>query len=62
MDCLFHSLKLEKGQSLVEFTLGFMLFLVIAWIPADFGLAFFSGQLAQTLPVKGRVSLRPIQI
>ena len=53
MDYLFHSLKLEKGQSLVEFTLGFMLFLVIAWIPADFGLAFFSGQLAQNASREG---------
>ena len=34
------------GQGLVEFTLMFMLFLVIAWIPADFGLAFYTGQLA----------------
>ena len=25
----------------------FLLFLVIAWIPADFGLAFFTAQLAQ---------------
>jgi Flp pilus assembly protein TadG len=34
------------GQSLVEFTLVFLLLLVIAWIPADFGLAFYTGQLA----------------
>jgi Flp pilus assembly protein TadG len=36
-----------SGQAVVEFTLVFMLFLVIAWIPADFGLAFYTGQLAQ---------------
>src|SRR6516225_12475795 len=36
-----------SGQAVVEFTLVFLLFLVIAWIPADFGLAFYSGQLAQ---------------
>jgi Flp pilus assembly protein TadG len=36
----------NKGQSLVEFTLVFMLLLVVAWIPADFGLAFYTGQLA----------------
>ena len=36
----------RKGQALVEFTLVFLLLLVVAWIPADFGLAFFSGQLA----------------
>src|SRR5262245_9947468 len=37
----------SSGQAVVEFTLVFVLFLVIAWIPADFGLAFFTGQLAQ---------------
>lgn len=36
----------STGQALVEFTLAFILFLVIAWIPADFGLAFYTGQLA----------------
>src|SRR5918995_4050035 len=36
----------ETGQALVEFTLTFMLVLIIAWIPADFGLAFYTGQLA----------------
>ena len=36
-----------SGQAVVEFTLVFLLFLVIAWIPADFGLAFFTAQLAQ---------------
>ena len=35
----------NKGQALVEFTLCFILLLVIAWIPADFGLAFFTNQL-----------------
>jgi Flp pilus assembly protein TadG len=34
------------GQGVVEFTLMFLLLLVIAWIPADFGLAFYTGQLA----------------
>ena len=37
----------SKGQAIVEFTLIFVLVLVIAWIPADFGLAFLTGQLAQ---------------
>jgi hypothetical protein len=37
----------SSGQAVVEFTLVFLLFLVIAWIPADFGLAFYAGQLAQ---------------
>jgi hypothetical protein len=36
-----------SGQAVVEFTLAFLLFLVVAWIPADFGLAFYTGQLAQ---------------
>jgi len=36
----------SKGQALVEFTLVFILFLIVAWIPADFGLAFYTGQLA----------------
>ena len=34
------------GQAVVEFTLVFVLLLVVAWIPADFGLAFYTGQLA----------------
>ncbi len=36
----------SSGQAVVEFTLVFILFLIIAWIPADFGLAFYTGQLA----------------
>lgn len=35
-----------RGQALVEVTLVFLLVLVIAWIPVDFGLAFYTGQLA----------------
>ena len=35
-----------RGQALVEFVLVFLLFLVVAWIPTDFGLAFYIGQLA----------------
>jgi Flp pilus assembly protein TadG len=34
------------GQALVEFTLVFLLLIIIAWIPADFGLAFYTAQLA----------------
>jgi Flp pilus assembly protein TadG len=40
-------IRKEDGQAVVEFTLIFILFLVIAWIPADFGLALYSGQIAQ---------------
>jgi len=31
----------------------FLLFLVVAWIPADFGLAFYTGQLAQNASREG---------
>jgi Flp pilus assembly protein TadG len=43
----------SKGQALVEFTLVFILLLVILWIPADFGLAFLTGQLAQSAAREG---------
>lgn len=43
---LLSSLVSNLGQGVVEFTLVFLLFLIIAWIPADFGLAFYTGQLA----------------
>jgi Flp pilus assembly protein TadG len=49
---LYSSLT-SKGQALVEFTLVFMLLLVILWIPADFGLAFLTGQLAQSAAREG---------
>jgi type IV secretory pathway TrbD component len=40
-------LSSQRGQALVEFTLVFLLLIVVAWIPADFGLAFYTGQIAQ---------------
>src|SRR5574341_1727168 len=43
----------SSGQAVVEFTLVFLLFVVIAWIPADFGLAFYTGQLAQNASREG---------
>jgi Flp pilus assembly protein TadG len=43
----------RSGQALVEFTLVFMLMLVVAWIPADFGLAFMTGQLASNASREG---------
>ncbi len=43
----------STGQALVEFTLIFLLLLVVAWIPADFGLAFYTGQLAQNASREG---------
>jgi len=41
------------GQAAVEFTLTFLLLIVIAWIPADFGLAFYSSQLAHNAAREG---------
>ena len=38
---------------MVEFTLTFVLLLAIAWIPADFGLAFFTGQQIQNAAREG---------
>jgi Flp pilus assembly protein TadG len=37
---------MERGQTALEFTLVFIVFTIIAFIPADFGLAFYTGQLA----------------
>jgi len=48
-----NGLNWASGQALVEFTFMFVLFLVIAWIPADFGLAFYSSQLAQNASREG---------
>jgi Flp pilus assembly protein TadG len=42
-----------SGQALVEFTLTFLLLLIVAWIPADFGLAFYTGQLAHNASREG---------
>lgn len=42
-----------RGQALVEFSLIFILLLVLAWVPADFGLAFYTGQLAQNAAREG---------
>lgn len=44
---------LASGQALVEFTLTFLLLLIVAWIPADFGLAFYTGQLAHNASREG---------
>jgi Flp pilus assembly protein TadG len=46
-------LSRSAGQAVVEFTLLFLLFLIIAWIPADFGLALYTGQLAQNAVREG---------
>lgn len=49
----FNKPATSKGQAVVEFTLVFVLFLAIIWIPADFGLAFVSSQLAQNAAREG---------
>lgn len=43
----------QSGQAIIEFTLVFVIFLVISFIPADFGLALFTGQLAQNASREG---------
>ena len=43
----------SSGQAVVEFTLTFLILLIVAWIPADFGLAFYTGQLAQNAAREG---------
>src|SRR5437879_13104363 len=43
----------NRGQSLVEFTLVFIILVIVAWIPADFGLAFYTGQIAQNAVREG---------
>ena len=47
------SLTRSSGQAVVELTLVFLLLLVIGWIPADFGLGFYTGQLAQNASREG---------
>lgn len=47
------SLARSSGQAVVEFTLTFLILLMVAWIPADFGLAFYTGQLAQNAAREG---------
>lgn len=43
----------SEGQAIVEFIFAFILLIVIAWIPADFGLAFYTGQIAQNAAREG---------
>ena len=43
----------RKGQAMIEFTFTFLLLLIIAWIPADFGLAFFTGHQLQNSAREG---------
>ena len=43
----------SEGQAIVEFTIAVILFIVVAWIPADFGLAFYTSQIAQNAAREG---------
>lgn len=43
----------SKGQALVEFTLVFIILVILTWIPAEFGLAFYAGQVAQNASREG---------
>jgi len=47
------SLTRSSGQALVEFTFTFLILLIVAWIPADFGLALYTGQLAHNAAREG---------
>jgi Flp pilus assembly protein TadG len=47
------SLTRSSGQAVVEFTFTFLVLLIVAWIPADFGLAFYTGQIAQNAAREG---------
>jgi Flp pilus assembly protein TadG len=47
------SVARSNGQALVEFVLVFIILLIVSWIPADFGLAFMSGQLASNAAREG---------
>jgi len=49
----FNRLTQSSGQALVEFTFTFLILLIVAWIPADFGLAFYTGQIAQNAAREG---------
>jgi Flp pilus assembly protein TadG len=43
----------SRGQAMVEFTIIFILLIIVAWIPADFGLAFYTSQIAQNAAREG---------
>lgn len=45
--------RLNNGQAMVEFTIIFILLIIVAWIPADFGLAFYTSQIAQNAAREG---------
>ncbi len=46
-------MKNQKGQALVEFTLCFILLVIVAWIPADFGMMFYTSQIGTNAAREG---------
>ena len=46
-------LKNQKGQTLVEFTLCFILLVIVAWIPADFGMMFYTSHIGTNAAREG---------
>src|SRR5262245_19181178 len=50
---LISMLRCRSGQTVVELTLTFLLLLIVAWIPADFGLAFYTSQIAHNAAREG---------
>lgn len=47
------SRKSQKGQSIIEMTLMTPLLLIALYVPADFGIAFFMGNVVQTAAREG---------
>jgi hypothetical protein len=43
----------NRGQAVVEFTLCFILLVIIAWIPADFGMMFYTSHVGQNAAREG---------
>ena len=46
-------MKDQKGQALVEFTLCFVLLVIVAWIPADFGMMFYTSHIGTNAAREG---------
>ena len=46
-------MKNQKGQTLVEFTLCFILLVIVAWIPADFGMMFYTSHIGTNAAREG---------
>ena len=51
--CSLRSSRLNGGQAMVESIFGPILLLIVAWIPADFGLAFYTSHIAHNAAREG---------